>query len=43
VPGSGLGLFICRGIVREHGGDVVLEDRPEGGTILRISLPWGPS
>jgi signal transduction histidine kinase len=41
VPGSGLGLFICRGIVREHGGDVVLEDGARGGTILRISLPWG--
>jgi signal transduction histidine kinase len=42
VPGSGLGLFICRGIVREHGGDVTLENRPGGsGTILRISLPWG--
>jgi signal transduction histidine kinase len=42
VPGSGLGLFICRGIVREHGGDVTFENRPGGGTILRISLPWGP-
>jgi signal transduction histidine kinase len=41
VPGSGLGLFICRGIVREHRGDVTLENRPGGGTILRISLPWG--
>jgi signal transduction histidine kinase len=43
VPGSGLGLFICRGIVREHGGDVTLDGAPEGGTILRISLPWGPT
>jgi signal transduction histidine kinase len=43
VPGSGLGLFICRGIVREHGGEVTIADRPEGGTILRISLPWGPT
>jgi signal transduction histidine kinase len=43
VPGSGLGLFICRGIVREHGGDVAFDEAPEGGTILRISLPWGPT
>ena len=39
VPGSGLGLFICRGIVREHGGDVTIDGAPGRGTILRISLP----
>jgi signal transduction histidine kinase len=41
LPGSGLGLFICRGIVREHGGEVTLESASERGTILRILLPWG--
>jgi len=41
VPGSGLGLYICRGIVREQGGEATLEDASGGGTILRISLPWG--
>jgi two-component system sensor histidine kinase KdpD len=40
VPGSGLGLFICRGIVREHGGEATLENGAERGTILRILLPW---
>jgi signal transduction histidine kinase len=40
IPGSGLGLFICRGIVREHGGDVTIENDAGRGTILRISLPW---
>jgi len=40
VPGSGLGLFICRGIVREHGGEATLENRAGRGTILRILLPW---
>jgi signal transduction histidine kinase len=40
VPGSGLGLFICRGIVREHGGEITLENGAERGTILRILLPW---
>jgi signal transduction histidine kinase len=40
IPGSGLGLFICRGIVREHGGDATLEEGAERGTILRILLPW---
>jgi two-component system sensor histidine kinase KdpD len=38
-PGSGLGLFICRGIAREHGGHASLVERPEGGTICRIELP----
>lgn len=34
--GSGLGLTLARGIVRDHGGDVVLQNRAEGG--LRASL-----
>jgi two-component system, OmpR family, sensor histidine kinase SenX3 len=42
VPGSGLGLFICRGIAREHGGDATLDVAPQGGTILRIRLPRRP-
>jgi two-component system, OmpR family, sensor histidine kinase MprB len=42
VAGSGLGLFICRGIVSEHGGDVTLEVAPQGGSILRIRLPRRP-
>jgi signal transduction histidine kinase len=42
APGSGLGLFICRGIVREHGGDATLAEAPQGGTILRIRLPRRP-
>ncbi len=42
APGSGLGLFICRGIVREHGGEATLDGAPEGGTILRIRLPRRP-
>lgn len=38
-PGSGLGLFICRGIAREHGGEASIVDAVDGGTILRIELP----
>ena len=37
--GSGLGLFICRALVREHGGDASLDAGPNGGTILRVRLP----
>jgi signal transduction histidine kinase len=39
VPGTGLGLFICRSHVLAHGGDISVEDPPEGGTMLRIRLP----
>jgi len=38
-PGSGLGLFICRGIAVAHGGGASIADAPGGGTILRIELP----
>ncbi len=34
--GSGLGLTLARAIVRDHGGDIVLQNREEGG--LRASL-----
>lgn len=37
-PGTGLGLFIARGIAGEHGGDVHVQDRA-GGTMLRVLLP----
>jgi len=37
--GVGLGLPICRGIVQAHGGTLVADDRPGGGTVFRIRLP----
>jgi signal transduction histidine kinase len=37
--GSGLGLSIARNIARAHGGDVSLENRPQGGTVARLILP----
>jgi two-component system sensor histidine kinase KdpD len=38
--GVGLGLAICRSIVRAHGGDIVARNRSEGGAEFRISLPY---
>lgn len=35
----GLGLTIARDIVRAHGGEIVLEDSPQGGLRARIRLP----
>jgi len=37
--GSGLGLFICRGLLAEHAGDASLDAGPEGGTMLRLTIP----
>jgi signal transduction histidine kinase len=41
--GAGLGLALARRIVVLHGGSVVLEDRPGGGTVARVLLPSGDS
>ena len=37
--GVGLGLTIARDIARGHGGDVVLEESPQGGLRARVALP----
>jgi two-component system, NtrC family, sensor kinase len=37
--GTGLGLSICYGIVRDHGGQIVVESRVAQGTTFRILLP----
>ena len=37
--GSGLGLPIARNILRAHGGDVVLRNRPQGGLAAVATLP----
>ncbi|KAF0108382.1 MAG: two-component sensor histidine kinase [Anaerolineaceae bacterium] len=37
--GTGLGLFICREIVRAHGGSITVETAPGKGTVFCIELP----
>ena len=37
--GVGLGLTAARSIIREHGGDIVLENRAGGGLEARVTLP----
>jgi len=37
--GAGLGLSVCYGIVEEHEGRILCQNRPEGGAIFRIELP----
>ena len=37
--GTGLGLAVVQGAVRQHGGHLDLLDRPGGGLIVRMQLP----
>jgi signal transduction histidine kinase len=39
--GTGLGLYIVRGMVEAHGGTVAVESRPGGGARFRFRLPAG--
>jgi signal transduction histidine kinase len=41
--GAGLGLTLARSIAREHGGDVVLENRRGGGLRASLRLPREPA
>ena len=37
--GTGLGLSTSRSIAEAHGGRLIAEDRPGGGSVFRLSLP----
>jgi len=38
--GTGLGLYICREIVKAHGGLISVETSPDKGTTFIIELPY---
>ena len=37
--GSGMGLFISKGIVTQHGGCIYAENNPAGGATFTVVLP----
>jgi len=39
VAGAGIGLFVCRQLVRAMGGSISAERRPEGGARFAVTLP----
>lgn len=43
VKGVGLGLSVCYGIIKDHGGEIKVESEAVKGTTFTISLPIGSS
>jgi two-component system, OmpR family, sensor histidine kinase MprB len=43
APGSGLGLAVVREIAHGHGGTITAERAPDGGTVMRLTLPTVPT
>jgi len=41
IPGTGLGLYVAREVMRLHGGDIDVEARESGGTKFTLRLPSG--
>ncbi|MBK8159824.1 MAG: HAMP domain-containing histidine kinase [Rhodospirillaceae bacterium] len=40
MPGTGLGLPLVEGLVKLHGGSLVIESRKGHGTTVTVRLPW---
>lgn len=43
VPGTGLGLYVCRIIIGLHGGSIALNSAPGGGTEVTWWIPDAPA
>jgi signal transduction histidine kinase len=39
VPGTGIGLAICRKVIESHGGDIWIEPGTDVGTVVAFRIP----
>ena len=42
AQGSGLGLYLVRGLARAHGGDAIVVEAPDGRAHIHVRLPASP-
>ncbi len=37
--GTGLGLFLCKGIIQAHGGEITAQNKVDRGSIFEFTIP----